>query len=43
MHPLANQAERLAWLAEQIPKMPGSGIVYCLTVADTQRVATFLR
>ena len=23
--------------------MPGSGIVYCLTVADTQRVATFLR
>ena len=22
---------------------PGSGIVYCLTVADTQRVATFLR
>jgi ATP-dependent DNA helicase RecQ len=41
--PLANQAERLAWLAEQIPQMPGSGIVYCLTVADTQRVATFLR
>ena len=41
--PLANQAERLAWLAEQIPQMPGSGIVYCLTVADSQRVATFLR
>lgn len=40
---LANQAERLAWLAEQIPQMAGSGIVYCLTVADTQRVATFLR
>ena len=40
---LENQAERLAWLAEQIPRMPGSGIVYCLTVADTQRVATFLR
>jgi len=40
---LENQAERLAWLAEQIPLMPGSGIVYCLTVADTQRVATFLR
>ena len=40
---LENQAERLAWLAEQIPKMAGSGIVYCLTVADTQRVATFLR
>src|SRR4029079_8972686 len=41
--PLANQAERLAWLAEQVPQMPGSGIVYCLTVADTQRVAAFLR
>src|SRR6188508_3359988 len=41
--PLANQAERLAWLAEQIPQMPGSGIVYCLTVADSQRVATFLQ
>ena len=37
------QAERLAWLAEHIPKMPGAGIVYCLTVADTQRVAAFLR
>ena len=40
---LGNQADRLAWLAEQLPLMPGSGIVYCLTVADTQRVATFLR
>jgi ATP-dependent DNA helicase RecQ len=40
---LENQAERLGWLAERIPLMPGSGIVYCLTVADTQRVATFLR
>jgi ATP-dependent DNA helicase RecQ len=40
---LGNQAERLAWLAERIPEMTGSGIVYCLTVADTQRVATFLR
>ena len=41
--PLANQAERLAWLAGQVPQMPGCGIVYCLTVPDTQRVATFLR
>ncbi len=39
---LADQAERLAWLAEVLPRLPGSGIVYCLTVADTQRVATFL-
>jgi ATP-dependent DNA helicase RecQ len=40
---LADQAERLAWLAEQIPAMRGSGIVYCLTVADTMRVAGWLR
>ena len=40
---LESQAERLAWLAEQLPLMRGSGIVYCLTVADTQRVATFLQ
>jgi ATP-dependent DNA helicase RecQ len=38
-----SQADRLAWLAARIPEMLGSGIVYCLTVADTQRVATFLR
>ncbi len=41
--PLRDQAERLAWLAEHLPGMPGSGIVYCLTVADTQRVAGWLR
>ena len=40
---LADQAERLAWLAKYVPNLPGSGIVYCLTVADTQRVATWLR
>ncbi|HEY8988730.1 MAG TPA: helicase-related protein, partial [Candidatus Limnocylindrales bacterium] len=40
--PLADQAERLAWLAEHVPSLPGSGIIYCLTVADTQRVARFL-
>jgi ATP-dependent DNA helicase RecQ len=40
---LESQAERLAWLAERLPQMEGSGIVYCLTVADTQRVSTFLR
>ena len=34
--------ERLAWLAHWIPRMQGSGIVYCLTVADTARVADWL-
>jgi len=31
---LADQAERLAWLDRHVPELPGSGIVYCLTVAD---------
>jgi ATP-dependent DNA helicase RecQ len=38
-----DQAVRLAWLAENLPKFPGSGIVYCLTVADTERVAAWLQ
>jgi ATP-dependent DNA helicase RecQ len=40
---LADQAERLAWLARYLPRFPGSGIVYCLTVADTERVAAWLQ
>jgi ATP-dependent DNA helicase RecQ len=40
---LADQAERLAWLAANVPELEGSGIIYCLTVADTQRVAAWLR
>lgn len=39
---LNSQAERLAWLAQTVPELSGSGIVYCLTVADTQRVADWL-
>lgn len=40
---LRDGAERLAWLAENLPQLPGSGIVYCLTVADTERTADWLR
>jgi ATP-dependent DNA helicase RecQ len=40
---LADPAARLAWLAEQVPQLPGSGIVYCLTVSDVERVASWLR
>ena len=39
---LPSQAERLAWLAEWLPRLPGSGIVYTLTVHDAQRVADWL-
>lgn len=40
---IENQPSRLAWLAEHIPKLPKSGIIYCLTVADCQRVARWLQ
>ena len=40
---LPEQAQRLAWLAQVVGDLPGSGIVYCLTVADTDRVAAWLR
>jgi ATP-dependent DNA helicase RecQ len=40
---IAGQADRLAWLAEHLPQLAGSGIVYCLTVGDADRVAAWLR
>src|SRR5437773_3708896 len=40
---LSDQSERLAWLAQFVPKLPGSGIIYCLTISDTHRVATWLQ
>jgi ATP-dependent DNA helicase RecQ len=39
---LDRQAERLAWLAETLPELDGSGIVYCLTVRDVENVAAWL-
>jgi len=40
---LGTQAERLAWLAEQVPSVPGTGIIYTLTVRDAQQVARWLK
>ncbi|HEY4242063.1 MAG TPA: helicase-related protein [Kofleriaceae bacterium] len=40
---MPEQAERLAWLAQTIPRLLGSGIVYTLTVRDANLVATWLR
>ena len=40
---LPRQSERLAWLAAQLPRLPGSGIVYMLTVRDAELVAEWLR
>jgi ATP-dependent DNA helicase RecQ len=39
---LPRPAERLAWLVEHLPKLPGSGIVYTLTKRDAEQVAEFL-
>lgn len=36
-------AHRLAWLADTLPALTGSGIVYTLTVAAADEVAAFLR
>lgn len=40
---LPDRAERLAWLADHLDALPGSGIVYALTKADAYRIATWLR
>jgi ATP-dependent DNA helicase RecQ len=40
---LPTAAHRLAWLAENLDNLPGSGIIYTLTVAASQEVAGYLR
>ncbi len=39
---LPRPAERLAWLVEHLPQLPGAGIVYTLTKRDADQVASFL-
>jgi len=39
---LPDRAERLAWLADNLPSLPGSGIIYTLTTRDADRVAAWL-
>lgn len=41
--PLADDAAKLAWLAHHLPKLPGSGIVYALTIRWTERIARWLQ
>ncbi len=41
--PLPTAAHRLAWLADHLPALPGSGIIYTLTVAATEQVSSYLR
>ncbi len=40
---LKTAQQRLAWLADHLAEQPGSGIIYCLTVAATREVADYLR
>ena len=40
---LYDHATRLAWLAQNVPTMDGSGVIYCLTVSDCERVTAWLR
>jgi ATP-dependent DNA helicase RecQ len=37
-----DQSARLAWLAEHLPDLPGTGIVYALTKRDADQVAAWL-
>lgn len=39
---VGSQSERMAWLAENLPALPGSGIVYALTIRDAEAVAHYL-
>ncbi len=35
--------QRYAWIADALERLPGSGIVYVLTVAEAERLTAFLR
>lgn len=39
---LPNKVDRYAWILENINKIPGSGIIYCLTQRDCDYLADFL-
>ncbi|MDZ8089830.1 MAG: RecQ family ATP-dependent DNA helicase [Nostoc sp. DedQUE12b] len=40
---IPSPAARMAWLAQQLPNLPGSGIIYTLTVRDAERIANWLK
>ncbi|MCY4661651.1 MAG: DEAD/DEAH box helicase [Acidobacteria bacterium] len=39
---LPTQAERLAWLADNVNELPGTGIIYALTRRDAEQVSAWL-
>lgn len=40
---LPNAAHRLAWLGDHLKELPGSGIIYTLTVAAAEEITAYLR
>lgn len=40
---MPSPAARMAWLAQTIPSLPGSGIIYTLTQRDAERVTEWLK
>ena len=40
---LPSQAERLGWLAERLTEIPGSGIIYTLTIRDAEQITCWLQ
>jgi len=41
--PGVSAVERFAWIADALQTLPGSGIIYTLTVAEAERLAGYLR
>ncbi|HEU4868841.1 MAG TPA: RecQ family ATP-dependent DNA helicase [Actinomycetota bacterium] len=41
--PMPDAAQRLAWLVGALKQLPGTGIVYCLTIRDVDRVTAWLQ
>ena len=39
---LPEYTQRMAWLAKQLQEMPGSGIIYTLTIRDAEQLALWL-
>jgi ATP-dependent DNA helicase RecQ len=40
---IPSQPARMAWLAERLPQLPGSGIVYSLTIRDAEHLTAWLQ
>jgi ATP-dependent DNA helicase RecQ len=40
---LPNETSKMAWLAHHLPRFPGSGIIYVLTIRSAERVADWLQ